>query len=134
MVELAAAYPSEAVSVKELSGLMSVSVKYLEQILATLKGAGLVNAARGAAGGYAIARHPAEIRLSEVVSALEGSFALVNCIEDPQSCPMHGTCPTRDTWQELGDALLRTLDAITMQDLVDRKRMKCRPAALVYNI
>jgi len=134
MVELAAAYPQGAVSVRELSGLLLVSVKYLEQNLAVLKGAGLVKSARGAGGGYAIARQPADIRLSEVVLALEGSFSLVDCIADPESCPLHVSCPTRDIWREVSNAMENTLDGISMQDLVERKRLKCRSGALVYNI
>jgi len=134
MVELAAAYPHEAVSVKELSGLMLVSVKYLEQILAALKGAGLVKSVRGAGGGYTIARQPEDVHLSEVVLALEGSFSLVDCIDDPNSCPLHASCPTRDTWMELSNTMLSTLGGISMQDLVERKQLKCRTAALVYNI
>ena len=134
MTELAAAYPQGTVSVKELSALVGVSVKYLEQILGTLKGAGLVTAARGAGGGYAIARPPGEMRLSEVVLALEGSLGLVDCVDRPESCLKHGTCPTRDTWLELSHALMRTLEGTTLQDLVERKMRKGRPSASSYNI
>lgn len=135
MVDLAMVYPKRAVSVKELATNQHLSIKYLEHIMAALKGSGLIKPERGVHGGYSLARHPSAIRLAEVYRAFEGPFSLLDCIEDPNCCEMHEECPARDTWVEMNEALEKILDRTTIQDLLDRKKnLKKSTAAGMYNI
>ena len=134
MVTLAMANPVKAISVKEIAQNQHLSAKYLEQIMAALKGAGLIKVVRGGHGGYMLSREPASIRIIEVYQALEGSLALVDCIEDPNACPMREICPTKETWVEMTGALEEILERTTIQDLVKRQREKGDSADSMYHI
>ena len=132
--ELAKAYPDGALSAKEVARKQRLSVKYLEQILSTLKTAGLIRAIRGAHGGYKLTRPPAEIKMIEVFRVLEGSAAPVDCVDHPDSCEMKGICPTRDTWVQIKEAVEGVLESTTLEDLARRSKGKADSAALVYHI
>ncbi len=134
MVTLAMAHPVKAISVKEIAQNQRLSAKYLEQIMAALKGAGLIKVVRGGHGGYMLSREAASIRIIEVYQALEGSLSLVDCIEDPNACPMTETCPTKETWAEMTGALEAILERTTIQDLVKRQREKGSSADSMYHI
>lgn len=124
MVELGLAYPERVVSVREMAESQHLSVKYLERIMVALKTAGLVTPVRGIHGGYALARPPSSITLGEVYRILEGSPAVVYCVDHPESCPLLQTCPTRDTWVELTAAVQGVLEGTTLEDLVERTRRR----------
>ncbi len=134
MAELASAYPKPAVSVKELAQRQHLSIKYLEHLMAPLKAAELVKAVRGLHGGYVLARPPANINLGEVFRVLEGSPAPLDCVDHPEACPMRATCPTRDTWVEMKEALQEILESTTLEHLVERMRQKSLPPAHMYCI
>lgn len=124
MAELAAAYPEHAVSVRMLAEQQHLSPKYLEQILRALKAAGLVQAVRGKAGGYALTRPPESITLRDLYEGLIGSLAPVECVDRPESCPMHRVCPTWDTWVDIKKAIEGVLDRTTVQGLLERRQRK----------
>jgi Rrf2 family cysteine metabolism transcriptional repressor len=131
MVELGLAYPGGAISARRLAERQQLPVKYLEHIMAALKATGVVKPVRGAHGGYKLARPPEDIKLIEVYRALEGSPALANCVESPDTCPMSENCATRDTWSELTTALETVLETTTLQHLVDKRtRVKRRTGGI----
>ena len=121
MVELAAAYPVRAVSAREVGLLQNISSKYLEHILQALKTAGLLQVVRGKRGGYVLARPPQSITLKEVYERLVGTLAPVDCVDRPDSCAIAATCPTRDVWVEVREAVASVLERTTLQDLLDRR-------------
>jgi len=134
MAELAAAYDQGAVSVKDIARNQCVSAKYLEQIMASLKAAGLVEAARGMHGGYQLSRPPETVCLGEVFRALEGAPAPVACVEKPGSCPMEDVCPTRETWAEVKEAVEGVLERTTLRDLGERQKRKRDATGPMYYI
>ena len=134
MAELAVAYPREAVSVREIAENQRLSVKYLEHIASALKEAGLVRAIRGMHGGYALCRPPAQISLSDILHALEGSSAPVECVDNPSLCPFWEICPTRETWVEMGEAIEGVLRRTTLQNLAERAQRKGGPPSSMYHI
>lgn len=134
LVELAAAYPERAVSVREVAQVQHISAKYLEHIMTTLKAAGLIKAVRGMHGGHMLTRSPSSINLSDVFAALEGSPTLLDCLEYPNSCPMEDICPTQDTWRQIEQAITRILEHTTLQDLIERKLRKGAARAQMYHI
>jgi Rrf2 family protein len=71
-----------------------------------------------------MSKRPEQVKLSEVVALLEGAIAPVDCVTDPESCRRSGTCVTHDIWSEMKDAIDKTLNSITLQDLVEREREK----------
>jgi Rrf2 family protein len=122
LAELAAAPGDAAVPVAALAERQRLSPKYLEQIMAALKAAGLVRAERGRDGGYALARPAGEITLADLYRALEGPVAPAPCLEGPDRCPMRDSCPTQEVWAEVGDAVREVLEATTVLDLAEKVR------------
>ncbi len=120
------------VILKDVSTDEDISIRYLEQIIIPLKINRLVKSIRGAGGGYTLARDPGDIKLGEILHALEGSCCLVECIEDPDFCDRLETCPTFDIWKGASELLKNYFDGITLRDVVemaDKKKKKPRDKA-----
>ncbi len=134
MLELALNYGKGPILLKDIAKSQEISEGYLEHILPSLKSAGLVNSSRGAHGGYILARAPSEITLGEVVQAVEGIIAIVECVTAPEVCHRVDFCVTRDIWDEMSEKIMQILDSTTLQDMVNRQMQKKPPQALMYNI
>ncbi len=134
MAELANSYGDGPVPVHKLAAKQNLSEKYLEQIMAPLKAAGLVKAVRGPGGGYVLAMPPSRIRLTDIFYVFEGSTAPVDCIDDPETCPLHGGCPTRRFWGELKVAIDGVLGRSTLQDLLNRWEKHENNHGIMYQI
>jgi Rrf2 family transcriptional regulator, cysteine metabolism repressor len=118
ILELAIEYGKGPMQIKTISDRESISNKYLEQLIAMLKAAGLVRSMRGPKGGYVLARPPKDIKLSEIFTTLEGPLLTVECLDHPEICPRMADCVTRDLWAQLQEAVLKILDSKTLQDMV----------------
>jgi Rrf2 family protein len=134
MLNLARHYGNgnRTVILKNVSTDEAISIRYLEQIIIPLKINRLVKSVRGAGGGYTIARRPEEIKLSEILHALEGSCCLVECMEDPDYCDRIETCPTYDVWKGASDMLKDYFNNILLSDLVvmaEKKEKKAKERA-----
>lgn len=108
----------EAVVLKNISEEEGLSIRYLEQIIIPLKINKLVKSVRGAGGGYTLAVEPSKINLCEIIEVLEGTCALVDCVEDPECCDRTGECATQIIWKEASDLLKNYFESKTLQDLV----------------
>jgi Rrf2 family protein len=126
MVELARRANEEPVPLAEIAEHDGMPLAYLEHLVARLRKAGLVDSRRGSRGGYLLARSPTEITMAEVVEALEGSIAPIECISQGpdgsivcsrESDPGH-VCPTKLLWTRVRGAIVRTLQDTTLADLV----------------
>jgi len=120
-VELAGRYGQGTTNMQEIADRQQVSRKYLDTLFASLKVAGLVVSRRGLGGGWELARAPAEIRIGELLEALEGSLGLVQCVEHPDCCPRHEACVARELYVEMNEAIRGVLDRYTLDDLVGRR-------------
>jgi Rrf2 family iron-sulfur cluster assembly transcriptional regulator len=94
-------------SVRDIAERTAIPQPYLEQILLALKGAGLVRSKRGVGGGYVLARPPAEIHLSEILSAVDGPISLGDFGEPHQdgSCDHEGQCVLYAVWKLAGEQM-----------------------------
>lgn len=115
----AGATPQPIKAVAERQGIPEA---YLEQLVGQLRRAGLLRSTRGAQGGYLLARPAREISVGDVLRALEGSLAIVDCLTDEAPCDKACSCPTRVVWQKVSTALEEAVDSITLQDMVDDNR------------
>jgi Rrf2 family transcriptional regulator, cysteine metabolism repressor len=118
MLDLARHFGERAVLMSDVARREDLSRKYLHALLTSLRSAGLVRSVRGAGGGFVLTRHPAEIRLNEVVNALEGPLSLVPCVANQRRCRKAGQCTARRVWQQLSTAVESMLNSITLQDLL----------------
>lgn len=118
MLNLAMRYGQGPILLREVAEREHVSESYLENLMVPLKTARLVRATRGAGGGYSLSRPPAEISLNEIVSALEGPLALVECIDNPKLCYRSDFCVTRDIWTDIERSVTAILESKTLADMV----------------
>jgi len=121
MVELARHHGAGPVSLAEMADHEDLPRPYLEQLVVSLREAGLVHSTRGAHGGYELTREPSLIRMGEVLRALEGPIAPMVCAsEDPAHasiCDRTGYCSVNHLWMTVQRAIIGALDSITLGDL-----------------
>jgi Rrf2 family transcriptional regulator, cysteine metabolism repressor len=125
MVQLGRHYGKGPSSLAEIAAEEDLPRAYLEQLVMSLRDAGLVTSTRGAHGGYELARAPQEIRMSQVLRALEGPLAPMICAsDDPEHaivCDRSSRCTVNVLWVRVRDAITTTLDAMTLADLVPQR-------------
>lgn len=134
MLDLALHYGEEPVLLKDVAERQEISEKYLGHLIPPLKAAGLINSSRGAHGGYILAKRPRDITLDEVLHAVEGNLALVECVTAPKVCHRVGFCVTRDIWKEMSQKMMEVLESTTLKDMVQRQGQKQKSQPLVYSI
>ncbi len=96
---------------------MDIPLNYLTQILSDLVAQGLLVARAGPAGGYTLARPPAEISLLDVVAASGAAISLDTCVLQGGPCDWVESCPIHDTWAAAQAAFAERLDATSLADL-----------------
>ena len=90
----------------------------VSKILKALSRHGLLESHRGVNGGYALARAPAEISVTEIIAAVDGPIAMTECLDaDGGACSLESICPTRTNWHKINDVVRRALDEITLADM-----------------
>jgi len=127
MVELGRHDSGEPLALKAISEAEGLPLPYLEHVVADLKRAGLVTATRGAHGGYRLARPAADIAMDEVVLALEGSIAPMECFDnlptERVACSHEDdsgrACSTRLLWMRVQGGVIRALQGTTLEELVE---------------
>jgi Rrf2 family protein len=117
----------------EIASRQNVPESYLEQLLTTLRRAGFIRSVRGPQGGHALIRDPKELRVSEVIEALEGSIMPSDCLDESSQCSRSGGCAQRDMWEAVREAILNVLDNTTIWQLAERDRV-VQPGSVRYMI
>jgi Rrf2 family cysteine metabolism transcriptional repressor len=124
MVDLARHWQQGSVSLHAVATREDLPEAYLEQLVAVLRKAGLVNGKRGAGGGYMLARDPSAITAGDIVRALEGPIEPQICTAegDPVlNCIREQDCGTRAVWVKLQSTIAQALDGMTLADLAKEK-------------
>lgn len=142
MVELGRQAADAPISLKAIAAAENLPLAYLEQVVARLKKAELVRSARGAHGGYWLARPAEEISMDEVVLALEGSIAPMECFVNDQTervlcshadhSAVDHHCATKLLWMRVQTGVVRSLQTTTLAELVEFSRRESgsrKPAA-----
>lgn len=120
MVALAQSYPEGPRSLAEIAKSEEISLGYLEQLMAILRKAGLVEGSRGAHGGYRLTGAPAKITAGEVLRALDGPIAPAECASEVKGksyCRRARICSSKQLWVHVRDSLAQVLDKTTLADL-----------------
>lgn len=116
------------IMMRKLAERQQVSKRYLDNIFATLRLAGLIRTTRGAAGGYMLNRPAEQITLLDVVEALDGELDLVECVADDFSCEKKGTCATHVVWSDASAALQAALRKVDLRTLAGMEFHDCSDA------
>jgi Rrf2 family cysteine metabolism transcriptional repressor len=137
MIELGRQDPGEPTPLKSIAAAEGLPLSYLEHVVADLKRAELVDSTRGAHGGYRLARPAGEIAMDEVVLALEGSIAPMDCLgtlpPERVACSHEDdagrACSTRLLWMRVQGGVLKALHGTTLGELVEfAERNTAEPA------
>lgn len=131
LLELASHYDNnEPLQIRQIAAEQNIPDRYLEQLLATLRRAGLVRSQRGARGGYLLSREPWKITLLEVLNCIEGADTQSSeTAREPRSIE---SVVIRDIWQEAGQAAEAILQKYTLQDLADQRDTKQQLDIMYY--
>jgi len=120
MADLAHNVDAGAVSLAEIAERQSISLNYLVQLFNKLRKAGLVVSARGPGGGYRLAAPIGEVRISDIMFAVEEPFRTTRCHGRPgKGCLCGERCMTHDLWDALGAHIAAFLSAVTLADVID---------------
>lgn len=125
VVDLAVHSDEEVVALSQIAERQGISMNYLEQLIAKLKKAGIVEAVRGAQGGYKLAAPAKDISVGTILRALEGNLNPVDCSEIDNGegiCSNHDSCVTKYVWKRISDSINEAVDTIKLSELVEESR------------
>ncbi len=118
--------PDKVHQIQEVSEAGRIPVKFLEQILLTLRNHGILSSKRGVGGGYTLKRRPSEMSVLEIIELMDGPIAPLPCALDKNSdtctCANPAFCPLRPLMQTAREQLCDLFGSKTIQDLVDQAR------------
>jgi Rrf2 family transcriptional regulator, iron-sulfur cluster assembly transcription factor len=119
MVDLAQNSAGQPVSLADIADRQAISLSYLEQLFAKLRRAGLVDSVRGPGGGYRLSDSPEDIRVSEVIVAVDEPIKTTSCTPGTSiGCIRKSTrCMTHDLWEELGHQIHGYLSSVSLADV-----------------
>ncbi len=125
MIDLARHGGNGPVARSAIAERQGVSADYMAQLFQPLQKAGLVEGIKGPGGGYRLTRACADIRVRDVVEAVEGPVKLAPCVGGRQEppCPREAGCATRRFWEELSSAIEDWLDSYTLYDVSRENQM-----------
>lgn len=126
LIDLALYSEIEPVSINSIALRQGISERYLEQLMTLLKKAGLIKSIRGAGGGYVLAKEIDEISVGDILRALEGNLEPVECsaYREEDGCQAADKCVTKYVWQRINESINRTVDEISLRQLVEESRSK----------
>jgi len=124
VIYLSLHYGKRAVQIKEISENENIPKKFLEQILLSLRKAGLLQSKPGSGGGYSLSRPPGEITLAEVIRIIDGPLAPIRCVSKwaPLKCPIEKDCGLQRVMQKVRNAIVRILENVTFEDMCKGKK------------
>lgn len=125
LIDLAQYSEIEPVSISSIAARQGISERYLEQLMAMLKKAGLVKSIRGAGGGYVLTKETKEISVGDVLRALEGNLEPVECaaFHPEEGCEAAGGCVTKYVWKKINESINQTVDEIKLDQLVEESKV-----------
>ncbi|MFA5928985.1 MAG: Rrf2 family transcriptional regulator, partial [Candidatus Margulisiibacteriota bacterium] len=113
------------VQLHEVAKAEDISVKYLEQIVRLLKPSGLINVARGAKGGYSLAKDPEKVTIKDVYLIMEGKLCIVDCSSGgSKACLRTEHCATVEVWRGLEKIIDKYFSGITLAQLIEEGKKK----------
>ena len=138
VLDLALTNGADPVQAKAIADRQGIPLRFLEQILSALKHAGLVESSRGAHGGYRLSKPAEDIRVGDVIQAVDGPIAMTN-----RALSRHGNgnghraghgSIVQGVWKEVKDTVLETMNRTTLADLCRRARDLEEKRVLMYHI
>ena len=125
MADLALYQNGKPVSLIDISLRQNISLSYLEQLFSKLKNEKLVKSVRGASGGYVLEKNPKDIKISNIIFAVDEQVKTLNCKrESKKGCNGRSTkCITHNLWDELEQHINKFFDNVSLNDLLKQKHI-----------
>lgn len=117
VMHLAEQEKGRVVNRRTVADAMDIPEPFLGKIARQLATGGILDVVQGARGGYRLAEDPTKLTLLDVVEAVMGTIYLNQCVENPQSCSRHSTCPAHKVWININDKVRDLLGEVTFADL-----------------
>jgi Rrf2 family cysteine metabolism transcriptional repressor len=128
MVELTQRRGDGMVPAREIAERQQIPLRFLEQQLAALAKAGLVESHRGAGGGCKLARDPAEITVAQIVDVMEGAYYPMYCLDPADhTCMQDAKCGLQELWGDVYGAVREVFERTTLAALTERHRRVAAP-------
>lgn len=131
LIDLAQHYGRGSVQTSEIAARQGVPEPYLDQLLTTLRKAGLIKSRRGPQGGHVLAKDPNEMALGAVFQILEGSMPPIDCMDGSMECAMSRACVQQDVWRSVEEAAQSVLNSTTIGELALRQ-MRRKGSGMYY--
>ena len=124
MADLASYSKKKPISLTEISIRQNISLSYLEQLFFKLKKRNLVKSVRGSNGGYILQKNPSDIKLSNIIFAVDETVKTLNCKKDSKKGCNHKSmkCITHNLWDDLEQHINSFFEKIKLEDLIDKER------------
>lgn len=123
MAEIAKAEGSAPVALHDVATRSKLPKMYLSQLTAPLKSAGLIKSYWGNRGGYVLSRRASDISLLEIIEAMEGPVALMDCVTNPAGCERSSSCAAIGVWQAVNESIVTTLRRYSLADLICNRQL-----------
>ncbi len=123
MVDLAREASDKSITLADIASRQEISLSYLEQLFAKLRKGELVCSMRGPGGGYRLSRPASEIRISDIILAVDEQISATRCkAGSPIGCTGTGSrCVTHDLWEEMGRHIQNFLSSVSLQDVAEKR-------------
>ena len=121
MVDLARQGANGPVTLAEIAERQDISLSYLEQLFGKLRKGAQVKSVRGPGGGYMLPRHPSEMRIVDIIVAVDEPIKATRCTPgSPEGCRADKSrCLTHDLWEELGNHIFSFLSSVSLDDVIE---------------
>ena len=129
LLELGQRYGKGYVLSRNIASSRDIPESFIERILLTLRNGGVIVSVRGANGGHCLAKDPCNISVREIIELFEGSLAPIDCVNERISslaacCSIEASCVLKDLWQKMYNAMLASIENITIKDLITQEKFQ----------
>ena len=121
MIELAMLEGDKGILQKDISKNQSISMKYLDHIVAQLKAAGLINNVAGKKSGYKLSRSADKISIYDIYRAFDHDLSIIDCLSDKGLCRRNKMCAARDFWNGLNGRIIKYMESVMLADLSEKQ-------------
>ncbi len=118
MIEIAKESSANGIYQKDIAEKQSISVKYLDQIISSLKANGLVVNVKGKKSGYVLAKDVKEITMLDIYTAFEGEMNVIDCLNPSVNCGFEMHCQSLPFWTNLNGLMVKYFETVTLDDLM----------------
>jgi len=122
MVELARLQKDKPIPLSVIALCQNISRKYLQQLMALLRRAGLVRVIKGNKGGFMLSRPPEQVTIADILTAVEGDLNIVDCVGSDGICERTADCEVRDIWITASKTMVNYLNSVTLTSVLERAK------------